>query len=113
VEEVVAVTFPWAPHLRQGARYHRPGGRATRLRILDARSLPRPDFEANGAQFRTLDESDFVVLTCPLTAAARGLITIEKLRLMKKTAILVNIAGGPVVVTADLVTTLRTAPRST
>jgi phosphoglycerate dehydrogenase-like enzyme len=81
------------------------------MRVIYFGPHTKPDFETSGAQFRTLDEllseSDFVVLTCPLTAATRGLITIAKLRLMKKTAILVNMARGPVVITDDLVTALR------
>ncbi|OHS98119.1 2-hydroxyacid dehydrogenase [Tritrichomonas foetus] len=54
-----------------------------------------------------LRESDFVVLTCPLTPGTRGLIKLRELRLMKKTAILVNIARGPVVCTDDLVAALK------
>jgi glyoxylate reductase len=44
-----------------------------------------------------LSASDFVMLTCPLTDSTRGLIGREALARMKPTAILVNIARGPVV----------------
>ncbi|MFM9118188.1 MAG: 2-hydroxyacid dehydrogenase [Planctomycetota bacterium] len=46
--------------------------------------------------------SDFVVLSVPLTAETRGLIGREQLRQMKATAILVNVARGPIVATAAI-----------
>jgi glyoxylate reductase len=49
-----------------------------------------------------LDESDFVVLTCPLTDQTRGLIGAAELAVMKPTAILINIARGPIVDTAAI-----------
>jgi len=54
-----------------------------------------------------LKESDIVVLHCPLTAETRGLINKEKLALMKPSAILLNLARGPVVVSADLAEALK------
>jgi D-2-hydroxyacid dehydrogenase (NADP+) len=53
-----------------------------------------------------LRESDYVVLATPLTAETRGMIAGPQLRMMKPTAVLVNIARGPVVVEADLVRAL-------
>ena len=41
--------------------------------------------------------SDFVSLHCPLNPSTRGLIGEKELKMMKKTAILVNAARGPVV----------------
>lgn len=49
-----------------------------------------------------LKSSDIVVLHCPLNDSTRGLIDKDKLALMKKTAVLINAARGPVVVSADL-----------
>jgi phosphoglycerate dehydrogenase-like enzyme len=56
---------------------------------------------------RLLAESDFVVLAVPLTAETRGLIGETQLRQMKPSAVLINIARGPVVVEADLVRALQ------
>jgi glyoxylate reductase len=54
-----------------------------------------------GAKYATKDEllaaSDYVVLTVPLTPETRGLIGRVELARMKPTAVLVNVARGPVV----------------
>lgn len=59
-----------------------------------------------GARQVELDEllrqSDIVVLHCPLTEETHGMIDAAKLKLMKSSAILINVARGPVVVAADL-----------
>jgi phosphoglycerate dehydrogenase-like enzyme len=55
---------------------------------------------------RLLGESDYVVLCVPLTPETRGLIAERELRMMKDTAVLVNIARGPVTVEADLIRAL-------
>lgn len=44
-----------------------------------------------------LKESDFVSLHCPLSDITRDLIDADALKKMKKTAILINVARGPVV----------------
>lgn len=49
-----------------------------------------------------LQESDVLSLHCPLTERTRNLINKEAFDKMKKTAILVNVARGPVVNTQDL-----------
>ena len=49
-----------------------------------------------------LKESDFLSLHCPLSDLSRNFIDKEALRKMKKTAILINVARGPVVNNADL-----------
>ncbi len=49
-----------------------------------------------------LNESDFLSLHCPLSEKTRNLINLEALKKMKKSAILVNVARGPVVNDEDL-----------
>lgn len=60
--------------------------------------------------FKTLDEviaeSDFISLHCPLTDSTNGLVNMEFLKKMKKTAILINTSRGPVINEADLKTAL-------
>ncbi len=69
----------------------------------------RRDVEAEellGAQYVSFDEllsdSDYVIVCCPLTKETRGLIGRDALGRMKRTAILVNLARGPIVDTAAL-----------
>ncbi len=54
-----------------------------------------------------LAEADVVVVACPLTAETRGLLSAERLALMKPTAFLVNVARGAIVDQAALVDALR------
>lgn len=49
-----------------------------------------------------LAESDFLSLHCPLSDLSRNFIDREALQKMKKTAILINVARGPVVNNRDL-----------
>lgn len=53
-----------------------------------------------------LRESDFLSLHCPLSDLTRNLINLEALRRMKKSAVLINVARGPVVNDGDLYTAL-------
>lgn len=57
--------------------------------------------EDGSVRFTTLEtllaQSDIVALHCPLTADTRGLIDDQALEQMKKTALLINMARGPVV----------------
>ena len=67
---------------------------------------------ALGARYATRDEllrnSDYIVLTVPLTAETRGLIGHKELALMKPTATLVNVARGAVVDAMALTEALAT-----
>lgn len=58
-------------------------------------------------QEELLRRSDIVVLHCPLNDSTRGMIDAEKLAMMKPTALLVNVARGPVVVEKDLAAALE------
>jgi len=72
----------------------------------------RPDLEARyGLEYADFDHllgtSDFVSLHVPLTPDTRGLIGEPELRRMKSSAVLVNLARGPVVDSQALYTALR------
>jgi D-3-phosphoglycerate dehydrogenase / 2-oxoglutarate reductase len=54
-----------------------------------------------------LKQSDFVTLHVPLTPETKGLINEQRLRLMKKTAWLINTARGPVVDTKALYNVMK------
>ena len=72
------------------------------MRILYHNRNRRPEIEESlQAQYVTADElleqADFVVLTVPLTEQTAGMIDAAAFQKMKRTAVLVNIARGPVV----------------
>lgn len=54
-----------------------------------------------------LRESDIITLHVPVTEETRGMFHLEKFRLMKKTAVVINTARGPIVKTGDLITALK------
>ena len=54
-----------------------------------------------------LKESDFVCIMTPYTPETKDLITYEQLKLMKKTAILINTARGGIVNEKDLYNALK------
>jgi glyoxylate reductase len=81
--------------------------RAFDMTVLYHNRRRRPEVEAAlGVRYAERDEllaaSDYVVLTLPLTPETRGLIGRAELARMKPTAILVNVARGPVVETDAL-----------
>ncbi len=54
-----------------------------------------------------LAESDVVTLHCPLTPGNTGMMNAQRLARMKRSAFLLNMSRGPLVVDADLATALR------
>jgi phosphoglycerate dehydrogenase-like enzyme len=54
-----------------------------------------------------LGDSDFVVVLCPLTDETRGLLSAQRIGLMKPTAFLVNVARGAIVDQEALTDALR------
>jgi phosphoglycerate dehydrogenase-like enzyme len=78
------------------------------LRVLVAqRSDPRdPDVE-HVALDALLEESDVVVVACPLTPETHHLLDARRLALLKPTALLVNVSRGPVIDQAALAEALR------
>ncbi len=87
-------------------------GAALGMRVLGTKRTPEPlsFFEQvlppEGLP-TVLQASDYVVVACPLTRETRGMIAAEQLRLLKKTAYLINIARGGIVVEADLLRALH------
>jgi lactate dehydrogenase-like 2-hydroxyacid dehydrogenase len=84
------------------------------MRILFSDPFPPKPEEAKalGAELRAtpedvLREADFVSLHCPATPETRHLINADRLKLMRKTAFLINTARGDVVDEAALVAALK------
>src|SRR5207249_2203777 len=79
----------------------RARGFAMPLLYHDARRNPGAEQELGATYVENLDEllarSDFVSLHVPLLADTRHLMNAERLRKMKRTAILINTSRGPVV----------------
>jgi len=72
----------------------------------------KPEFEESvNAKYVDLDtvfrEADVVTIHVPLTPETRHLVNLDRLRLMKKTAVLINTSRGEVVDTDALVKALR------
>jgi len=80
---------------------------ATRRSTAEATSHAHAELLPAGELPRLLGESDYVVLCVPLTTETRGMIGEWELRAMKPSAVIVNIARGPVIVEAELVRALR------
>jgi phosphoglycerate dehydrogenase-like enzyme len=63
-----------------------------------------------GVKLTELDDllklSDFVVVACPLNESTRQLLNADRLRLMKPSAHLINVARGPIIDEAALIETL-------
>jgi phosphoglycerate dehydrogenase-like enzyme len=57
---------------------------------------------------RLMEESDYVVITAPLTAETHGLIGARQLASLRPTAFLINISRGAIVDEAALIDALRT-----
>lgn len=66
-----------------------------------------PDYVEQIALDELIAQSDIVVLHCPLNDSTRGMINAGKLAMMKRSAILINVARGPVVVAKDLADALN------
>jgi len=79
--------------------------------IAYSRSATPGETAGDGTLYVTLEDllrqSDVVSLHCPLTADNQKLINAEKLKLMKKTAFLINTARGPLIDSAALSQALR------
>jgi phosphoglycerate dehydrogenase-like enzyme len=82
------------------------------FRLIGVRRRPRPAPELDALYpvdqlQRLLAESDYVVLTTPLTPETRGMIGAAELRAMQPTAWLINVGRGEVVQEAALLQALH------
>jgi phosphoglycerate dehydrogenase-like enzyme len=88
------------------------------LRVLDVRRFVAFDPYASAqhaaqlsVELVSLDEllrdSDYVLVNCPLNGETRGLLGVEQFARMKRDAVLINTARGPVVDEAALVDALQ------
>jgi len=78
-----------------------------RIMRLARTARSRPEVFAITDLHRLLPQADVVVLTVPLTPETKGMMGAKEIALMKRGALLVNAARGPVVVTAALVQALE------
>ncbi len=86
--------------------------RAFNMRVIYYDVVRRRDLEEKlGIEYveleKLLEESDIVTLHTPLTPETKHLINEERLRKMKKTALLINTARGAIVDTEALIKALR------
>ena len=93
---------------RRLARLLRPF--ETRILAVDMFPFDKPDAVESLWPVDRLDEllglADFLVLSVPLNSATRSMIDAAMIRKMKRGAVLVNVARGPLVVEGDLVAVL-------
>jgi glyoxylate reductase len=87
-------------------------GRGFDMRVLYYSRTRKPELEARyGLEYadraELLRSADFVSLHVPLTPETHHYIAEEELRLMKPTAILINVARGPVVDSSALYSALK------
>ncbi len=95
------------------------GGRLARIaaalgmRVLGVRRNPHKAAEGVHAMYgperllELLPEADFLVLTAPLTSETRNMVTENELRAMKRTAYIVNIGRGTMIVESALIRALQ------
>lgn len=86
------------------ATARRAAGLGMRVMAYDITPVPLPGLEVTftSSLEELLTQADVLSLHVPLTPLTRGMIDASKLALMKRDAILVNTARGPVVVQQDL-----------
>lgn len=90
---------------RSAALFHAFGARI--LAQSRTQHTDWPPYIEQVSQEDLLMNSDIVVLHCPLNDSTRGMIDAGKIAMMKPTALLINVARGPVVVAKDLAEALN------
>jgi D-3-phosphoglycerate dehydrogenase len=94
----------------------RAGPMGMQIAAIDAADVPKPVQEQYQLEFfggvedlpKLLADSDYVSIHVPLLPATRHMINRESFALMKRTAILVNVARGEIVDEAALIEALQT-----
>ena len=81
--------------------------RCSVLAVSRTRHENCPDYVEQTDLETLLRKSDIVFLHCPLNDSTRGLISAKQLEMMKSTAVLINLARGPVVNSRDLAEALN------
>ncbi len=80
------------------------------MNILVYNRTPKPVNDSR-VQFVALEEliqqSDFITIHCPLTVDTKHLINKERLKMMKKSAFIINTARGAIINEADLIEALQ------
>lgn len=77
----------------------------TDIRIMD---IPNVDeMYLNDQVDEVIRQADFLVLSCPETSETLGMMNEERLKMMKKTAYLINCARGSLVIKEDLMKALK------
>lgn len=97
---------------RIGARVAYHAVKGFEMKVLYYDPKPNPEFEKEyGAKFVDLDtllkESDFVSVHVPLLPTTRHLISEKELKMMKRSAYLINTSRGPIVDENALVRALK------
>jgi D-3-phosphoglycerate dehydrogenase len=79
------------------------------MRVVGLTRRPEalPPHVAPATKQALFEQSDVVVLCCPLNDDTRGLVDADTLALMKPGAILINVARGPVIDTPAVLAALR------
>ncbi|MBU8597391.1 D-glycerate dehydrogenase [Shouchella clausii] len=83
------------------------------MKVIYHNRTPKPELEKEidinySSQEFLLRNSDFVCILTPLTAETQNLISLDELKMMKETAVLINTSRGGIVNENDLVTALST-----
>ena len=111
--------MPWMPQSLSGKTvgivgYGAIGQRVAQLvsgfgcQVLYTKTTPAPGAPGRHVTLpELLAEADVVTLHCPLTPATNGMIDAAALHAMKRSAVLVNTARGPLVNEPDLLAALR------
>ena len=107
--EIAAMTLGLVGVGAIGSRVARICRHGFGMRVLgNQRRLERLPPEAEARDFASLlRESDFIVVTCPLTPETRHMVNRDAFAAMKKTAWLVNVGRGAVVEEAALIEALK------